>query len=164
MSKNQAQDRWKDFTSQSDEKCFPHKPGPSASRARLPSASPPPSVTNIREPLAGFRQLLKIQLGMSDVCCLNRLTSVAVIPTLSPVLNARSKFSLCGSICIRCIFYHQSDMTVDPVQNLQVILKYKVICQPVSTDLKLYLCLVCINLFVKDRISSHCKTLTFKQQ
>lgn len=56
-----------------------------------------------------------IHLRMSDVYRLNCLTSVAVIPTLSPALNARSKFSFCKSVCVRDHF--KTDFKINPEQN-----------------------------------------------
>lgn len=105
-----------EITSQSDGKCFPHKPGPSASRAHLPSASPPQSVTGKHWKNTDSSQATPgIHLRMSDVYRLNCLTSVAVIPTLSPPLNARSKFSFCKSVCVRDHF--KTDFKINPEQN-----------------------------------------------
>lgn len=81
------------FTFRNDGRCFRHKPGRSASRARLPSASPRRSVTNTAAalgvtPPAGLRprdQRLHV-IG---------LTSAAATPTLSPALKARFRFSAC---------------------------------------------------------------------
>lgn len=110
------------MTSQSGGKCFLHKPGPSASRARLPSASPPPSVTGKHWRNDSSYAPSGIHLRMSDPCRLNRLTSVAVIPTLSPALNAKSKFSFCESILTQFQYRIQEPNEMNPFLTHIVLL------------------------------------------
>lgn len=113
--------RGNNFTSQSDGKCFRRNPGPSASRARLPWASPPPSVTQLTwrlEEHTSFKQFSKWARSES---CVKHLTSEAEIPTLAPVLKARSRFSFCENKQIRSSFYIlRFSLTVDSLYSLTV--------------------------------------------
>lgn len=84
-------------TSQSDGRCSPRSSEPAANQGRPSSASPPPpdkkkTIPNNYE--------LRVERCDSSGIKLNHfwLTSVCEIPTVSPVLNARFRFSFCRGI------------------------------------------------------------------
>lgn len=83
-------------TSQSDGRCSPRSSEPAANQGRPSSASPPPPDKKKKTIPNNYE--LQVERCDSSGIQLNHswLTSVCEIPTVSPVLNARFRFSFCG--------------------------------------------------------------------